>query len=364
MKIAFVSTAIAPYAIPAREAINNDGRVDSLHIFARKIEPGRQWCIEDLPDNFKVSKGMTLIFRNKFLYIPLCLPFLLRKYKPDVIVSEQLGSLLLFTLLYALIAKVPVLLRWEGTPHTEKRYSKGIRLRVRKLLGRRVKGFLCYTSSAEEYLMNIGLNQPKKRISYSVSDNLFYPPGPSFDRKNNAFVYAGQLIHRKGLHLLIPAFITLLHDYPTAELWIAGDGKDKNDIEASIPMRYKENIKFYGYLGTAAISQLMRKAGAFICPTLEDHGPVVQIEAAKMGLPIISSVYSGNAELVVKPGVNGWIVDPNNTRALADAMRDVYQKSDRSKMYETSIKLASCHSVQEEANSTVSAVLEIMQAYS
>ena len=360
MKVAFVSTAIAPYTAPAREIINQDSRIDCTHFFAREIEPGRQWKIKSHPHNFVISKGLTLILGNKFLYLPWQLPVLLKQYKPNAIVTEQLGALLFFTLLYAIPARVPVLLRWEGTIHTEARFS-GIRTKIRKLLATKLTGFLSYSKQSDQYLESLDLKQPKRRICYSVSDDFFYPPANNFNRNSASFLYVGQLIHRKGVEQLISAFLTLLEKAPQAELWIVGDGIDKHLLQNMIPRQIQDHIIFYGFQTAKQIANLMRSAGNFVCPTLEDHGPVVQIEAAKTGLPIIGSIFSGNADIIIQPGTNGYIVDPLDQQALTNAMYNLLMHPARENLHAASLKLAQPHSVHGEADSTVTAILNLVK---
>ena len=360
-RVAFVSTAVSPYSISARVHIDNDGRIHARHIFARRIEPGRQWSIDALPVSFEIARGFALRLGKRFVYIPVGLPFSLWRFRPDAIVSEQLGTLLLFTLLYALPARVPVLLRWEGTPHTERRYSRGLRRWLRRALASRVNGFLCYSSGAERYLRTLDQTQPARHIPYSADDAVFYPPTPIDQRSAHTFLFVGQLIERKGIRLLLPAFYELRAAHPDAELWVVGDGPLRAELEQSVPPVHRSHVRWLGFLPPDAIARQMRAAGCLVCPTLEDHGPVVQIEAAKTGLPIISSPYSGNAELVVEPGVNGDIVEPRDTHALTQAMARLLNDPQRLRGYVRSIGLAGRQTAVEESRVTVDAVISLLR---
>lgn len=359
VRVAFVSTSVSPYCVAPRRQIDQDGRIVARHIFARRIEPGRQWSVEELPDSFEVASGFTPRFRGRFFYVPTGLLGALRRFRPDVIVSEQLGTLLLFTLLYALPRGVPVILRWEGTPYTERRFSGRIRRLFRRLLASRLAGFLCYSSGSESYLRSLGLTQPARRIPYSVDDDLFRPPQPLDGRNPRVFLFVGQIVERKGLRLLLSAFYEVLRSCLGAELWIVGEGEQREALQAGVPPERAGNIRWLGFRPAPAIADLMRQAGALVCPTLEDHGPVVQIEAAKTGLPIISTPYSGNAELVVENGVSGYIVEPHDTGQLAMAMIRLLEHPDRDSLYKRTLALAATQSLAHEARETIDAVLAI-----
>lgn len=360
IRAAFASTAVSPYSISARDNIDRDGRIVSRHVFARKVEPGRQWVVAELPVSFEIAGGCTLRFGTRFIYVPLGLPLALWRFRPDVIVSEQLGTLLLFTLLYALPARVPVLLRWEGTRHTESRFSGRLRRMLRRFLASRVRGFMCYSSGAEHYLRSLGQRQPARTIPYSADDSVFFPPTPLENRSAHVFLFVGQLIERKGIQFLLPAFCDLRNRHPVAELWVIGDGPLRATLEAAVPDEHRGHVRWLGFLDQQAIAEYMRKAGCLVCPTLEDHGPVVQIEAAKTGLPIISTPYSGNAELVVCPEINGYIVEPTDRSALTGAMAAMLHLADRAAAYAKSLELAARHTAVQESQVTIDAILSLM----
>ncbi len=62
-------------------------------------------------------------------------------------------------------------------------------------------------------------------------------------------------------------------------------------------------------------------ADAFAFPTLEgDPFGIVVLEAAAAGLPLIASPRGGATEDLVTDGVNGLVVDPTDTVAMAAAI--------------------------------------------
>lgn len=363
IRVAFVSTSVSPYCITARQLIDNDVRIKSRHIFARLMEPGRQWSLpEVLPDSFQITRGLTVRLGSRFIYVPFGLPLSLLKFKPGVIVSEQLGTVLIFTLLYSLVARVPVLLRWEGTICTEKAYTRLFRNILREFLASKVDGFLCYSKGAEDYLKTLGVTKKMYLIPYSIDESVFYPPVEMSKRLVNVFLFVGQIVERKGLQLLLPAFYDVLKLRPQAELWVVGDGDLLKRLCASVPEQYIKNIKWLGFKNQHDIAELMRSVGNFVCPTLKDHGPVVQVEAIKTGLSIIASPYSGNAELVVVPGENGYIIDPHDRGGLTEAMVLLLDCKNRENMYKKSLKLASAQGSEPERDATVNAVLDLIDA--
>ena len=62
------------------------------------------------------------------------------------------------------------------------------------------------------------------------------------------------------------------------------------------------------------------EASVFVLPTREDCFGLVLVEAMAAGLPIVSSKYADGSYDVIKDGVNGDIVDPFDSAALARAI--------------------------------------------
>ena len=203
--------------------------------------------------------------------------------------------------------------------------------------------------------LSLKMNQPQiKRIMQNQSHRFF--------GKEKTFLFVGQIVERKGIRYLLRAFAEVLAEEPEAELWIAGDGPLRGELKRSLSKDMAEKVSWLGFCNKKKIAELFQTASIFVCPTLEDHGPMVQIEAAISGLPIVSTPFSGNAELVVEPGINGEIVDPRNSSLFAKAMLKVLRSSDREKMQARSIALGKLHSPAREAHVTISNLLDFAKS--
>lgn len=80
-----------------------------------------------------------------------------------------------------------------------------------------------------------------------------------------------------------------------------------------------DTVTFSGFLGRDALSQAYREATLYAHPSLgESLGLAIQ-EAQWWGLPVIACDVGGIPELV-DHGLDGWLVDPGDPIALADAL--------------------------------------------
>jgi glycosyltransferase involved in cell wall biosynthesis len=85
-------------------------------------------------------------------------------------------------------------------------------------------------------------------------------------------------------------------------------------------MGLSRRVRFMGVRDD--IPDLMNAADAQVLSSSMEGMPLVLQEASAIGLPIVATDVGGNAE-VVRSGHSGLIVPPNDSQALADAMRSV-----------------------------------------
>lgn len=358
IRVAIVSRSIAPYAIPQGDLLASCPEIVTRHFFATGKEPGREWQVPEVPFPYEILPGIK--FNRSMLYFPLTLPFRLFKFKPDVILSEQLGTLNLFSYLYAIPARVPVLIQSDCTPHTEAGLSWGLRKSVRRLTVSLAAGFYYLVPGAERYLKSLGAKGPFFFLPSSVDDRIFTPPREA--REENVLLFVGSLIPRKGVELLTRAFLEVLQYEPSAQLWIVGNGPLKPRLMQMLPPDAKESVTWFGFMDQQETASLYRRASVFVMPTLLDQGPNASVEAAMCGLPIVTTPFAGNSELLVREGENGFVVDPRDTKSFARAIVDVLRSPNKQSMYETSLMLAKRHTPEQTVRHWLSGILSVLNS--
>jgi glycosyltransferase involved in cell wall biosynthesis len=66
----------------------------------------------------------------------------------------------------------------------------------------------------------------------------------------------------------------------------------------------------------------LRISDIFVLPSLSEGFPNVILEAMAAGLPIVTTNFEGSSE-IVEDGVNGFIVQTKNPKALADSIAEI-----------------------------------------
>ena len=138
-------------------------------------------------------------------------------------------------------------------------------------------------------------------------------------------VYAGVLIPRKGLHLLLEAFARL--DQPRAQLHLLGHPENADyagELKKQAQDRGIANrVHFHGAVSQADLAEYFASARALVLPSLSEGLGRVVLEAMLTGTPVIGSRVGGIPDLI-RDGENGFLVESDNVDELTAALQKIY----------------------------------------
>ena len=97
-------------------------------------------------------------FNPRFIHITPGFAWHLLRFRPDAVVSNEMGFRTLIALLYGSIARRPVWVWWGGTLHTERKIGKAQRA-LRFLISRWARNWISYGQSSTEYLRHLGFRR-------------------------------------------------------------------------------------------------------------------------------------------------------------------------------------------------------------
>lgn len=137
--------------------------------------------------------------------------------------------------------------------------------------------------------------------------------------------YAGVLIPRKGVDLLLEAFARL--DHPRAELHLLGHPENA-DYANALKKRAQElgiadRVRFHGAVSQEDLAMYIGRARALVLPSLSEGLGRVVVEAMLTGTPVIGSRVGGIPDLI-QEGENGFLVESGNVDALSRALEKIY----------------------------------------
>jgi glycosyltransferase involved in cell wall biosynthesis len=137
----------------------------------------------------------------------------------------------------------------------------------------------------------------------------------------------GRLVRKKGFDVVVDACGLLARRGVPFEAVIVGPDDDAGPAlrERIAELGLGDRIRLHGQMSQAQLLEEYRRASAFCLPCrVLDNGdrdgiPNVLAEAMASGAPVVTTPISGIPE-IVRDGVNGLLVAPDDPRAVADAV--------------------------------------------
>jgi glycosyltransferase involved in cell wall biosynthesis len=143
------------------------------------------------------------------------------------------------------------------------------------------------------------------------------PAGLAF--ADRAFVAVARFVPKKNLAMLIEAFALYRRDNPGGRrLVLCGSGPLEGALRAQVEqLGLEREVEFTGFLQTEEVSKVIARGLALVLPSIEEQFGNVVIEAQALGLPVILAENCGAHDRLVRSGVHGFVIEPDNAEGLA-----------------------------------------------
>ena len=150
-----------------------------------------------------------------------------------------------------------------------------------------------------------------------------YPSSPPLPTSPPAALMISRLLRSedyKGHREVIAVWPLVLQRIPNAQLWIAGDGDLRPELERMARERGLEHhVRFWGWVSEEEKQELLLKSRCLALPSRGEGFGLVYLEAMRLGRPCLVSTLDAGRE-VVNPPEAGLAADPGDPQALADAV--------------------------------------------
>jgi glycosyltransferase involved in cell wall biosynthesis len=346
-RVALLTNIPTPYRLSFYRQLN---RCWDLHvIFDDHSEPNRQWQLGsaelDFPHRF--TRGLRLRHVRKrpdlamnderYVHFKLDLLAQLFRIRPEVVISGEFGARTLQAMLYGWLARKPVIIWSEVTRHTEARTSP-LKSALRRFLVKRASHFWSNGAESSQLLADYGADPGRIQPGMTGVDTRFFAVETrrwlherdrlraAYGVSGTTFLFVGQFIERKGIHLFIEAMEALSRRCPRG--WSAvfvGSGPLEEALRAWSARHPEIPVVLPGFTQSAHMPQFYALADVFVMPTLEDNWSLVALEAAVAGLPQLFSRYNGCASDLATDGASGRVIDPLRIDAFAAALHQAVE---------------------------------------
>lgn len=218
----------------------------------------------------------------------------------------------------ALAAGVPLVVSLHGGAFRSF-HAEGGRLR-RAWIGcvlRRAAAFVVLTESWARWARAV---EPRARVE--VLPNVVpLPPVPDPGRVECDLLLAlGRVEREKGIPVLIEALARANRRGAGWRLVCGGDGDlDGARALAACHGLGPQTVVLAGWLDAAAKDDWLARCALLVLPSLAENMPMAAIEAFAHARPVLASRVGGLPDMI-DDGIDGWLVEPGDADALADAL--------------------------------------------
>ncbi len=237
----------------------------------------------------------------------------------DVIhVHSNLNALLLSRL----SGVVPLLYTMHDPPpstvHYERFDERFVREAVFRCIDvpavRRVNHVITVNPAIRESLSAYGVEREKISV---ISNGTDLRPHSRKSRDANLGIFVGQLVNRKGAHIILQALSRL----PNIRVEIVGDGPERTRlVELSKRLHCSNRVVFHSYLPREDLEECYARASFGIFPTLADAMPTLALlECMAHGVPPLVSRVPGST-WVIRSGENGLLFQPGSVSELGELL--------------------------------------------
>ena len=131
-----------------------------------------------------------------------------------------------------------------------------------------------------------------------------------------ALAFVGELSTRKNQEFLIRAMPRILSRIPEAELWLVGDGAERERLVClSEELGVGGKVRFFGHRSEPW--ELMRACDLYVAPSVTEGLPRNLLEALGVGCTVLASAVKGHVD-IISDGVDGFLYSFNDAEEFVN----------------------------------------------
>jgi L-malate glycosyltransferase len=208
------------------------------------------------------------------------------------------------TLKYAVISRL--LHRWKAPLifRNANNMSSFIRSRMHRLLNgvwiRNVQYIISVSDNCRLDLLNLFPSAKSKIETIPIGTFSFEHVTPiASDSPFPVIIGIGGFVKEKNFGFLIRVFARLKSTFPSASLWLVGDGPLKQTLtEAVRENNLAESVVFWGV--RKDVIRLLKRSSALVVPSTIEGLPGVILEALSCKVPVVAANVGGIGEVIVQ----------------------------------------------------------------
>lgn len=199
-------------------------------------------------------------------------------------------------------------------------YNPAVRF-LRDRMYRAFRGLVTLTENDRQAFIAHGV-----RHVHVVENMVSITPLPYQGADSKRFLSVGRLDRQKGYDLLLQALALIKEEMNGWQVDIFGDGPERETLLTQRrDLGLNDIVSFHPF--TKQIEQQYATHAVYVMSSRFEGFPMVLLEAAAAGLPIVSFACKEGPETLLRNG-GGLLVEAENPERLADALRRLIQEDE------------------------------------
>lgn len=248
---------------------------------------------------------------------------IIKQIKPDIIHTHLYSSELMISINKLLFNNpIPCISSVQSLISQVKKGKKFIKILFNFLIKKYYDKFIACSGAVKNELISYNFNQNKIEIIYNAVNVNEYLESQSYTSNTShqypTIGFIGRLEPYKGAHILIKAMPSVINKFKNMQLWIIGDGHEKDKLlKLTHKLNLTNNVKFLG--AQLNIKEYLLKLSVLIVPSLSEPLGIVALEGLAMKLPVIATNIDGLKEIIID-NQTGFLIQSNNSDSLANKL--------------------------------------------
>lgn len=222
----------------------------------------------------------------------------------------------------AKVAGVPVII---ATEHNVDIWKSNLNFALDRMLSHISDKIITVSRTVKEFYIKHGIPAGKIEVIYNGIDtdarSSMLDARKEFGLAEGESLLAiiGRIVEQKGHRYLFEA-LERLNGQHKVKLLVVGDGPLLNNLKVTAQQnpQLREKVIFTGL--RKDVRNLIEAVDILLMPSLREGLPMVALEAMAAGKPVIATNVGGTPELI-KDGDNGILIEPRDSRQLAEAIK-------------------------------------------
>lgn len=266
---------------------------------------------------FIPEKNIAKSSLKEYIYSPIRIRKRIKKLCPDIVVSWRANAGCFCTL-----ACLGLNVKHVFSERTDPYMETSLALKIATRICDHADYGVFQTESAQRYYKRLNLGR-----SIVISNPIFLNRDIElvpYNERRNEIAFVGRcFLRQKRQDIMLKAFKIVLETHPEMQLVFYGGGFDIEKImQMAIDMGLKEHVTFVGPVSN--VLERIKYARLLALSSDYEGIPNVLLEAMSVGVPVVSTDTSpGGVRVIVKDGVNGFIVPRGDYKELAKKIATV-----------------------------------------